>query len=233
MISLQNIHKSYGTKRVLRGVNLDVARGRSCVVIGGSGSGKSVLLRCILGLNVPDQGTITIDGQQKMPMDRFGMLFQGAALFDSLPVWQNIAFRPLQNGMPHNAARSLARAKLDRVGLSPDTADLYPAELSGGMAKRAGLARAIATDPDIIFFDEPTTGLDPVRAATINALIRDVVSDMGATTITITHDMTTVHHVADTVAMLKDGVIHWHGTRSELASCADPDVIQFINGNPA
>ena len=232
MIQLRNIHKGFGTP-VLRGVTLDVAQGQSCVVIGGSGSGKSVLLKCILGLEIPDKGRVTIDGQPKMPMDRFGMLFQGAALFDSLPVWQNVAFRPLQTGMDRNAARNLAIAKLDRVGLTADVADMFPAELSGGMAKRAGLARAIATNPDIIFFDEPTTGLDPIRAATINSLIRDVVTDMGATTITITHDMTTVYRVADAVAMLKDGVIHWQGAPSDLANCTNPDVIQFINGNPA
>jgi len=230
MIQLRSITKSFGKTHVLHRVDLDVAQGESCVIIGGSGSGKSVLLKCILGLEAPDTGAITIDGQPAMPMHRFGMLFQGAALFDSMPVWRNVAFRALQDGASPNDARALAIATLDRVGLPSDTADLYPAALSGGMAKRVGLARAIAHDPDIIFFDEPTTGLDPIRAATINTLIRDVVTDMGATTITITHDMTTVHAVADQVAMLKDGVIHWQGTPSALAQATDPDVQHFITG---
>ena len=231
MIDIRDLHKRYNAP-VLQGVNLTVTKGTSCVIIGGSGSGKSVLLKCILGLEKPDCGTVLIDGQSQMPMERFGMLFQGGALFDSLPIWRNVAFRPLQAGMSLKDARRLAISKLDRVGLPADVADLVPAELSGGMAKRASLARAIATDPDIIFFDEPTTGLDPIRAAKINALIREVVTDIGATTITITHDMTTVRAVADQVAMLKEGVIHWQGTPDDIDRCTDKDVMQFINGKP-
>jgi len=233
MITLTNIHKSFDQVPVLQGVSLHVARGESCVIIGGSGSGKSVLLKCILGLETPDSGAISIDGHPNMPMDRFGMLFQGAALFDSLTVWENVSFVALQNGQDRSGARKAAIATLDRVGLSEKTADLYPAALSGGMAKRAGLARAIATNPDIIFFDEPTTGLDPIRAATINTLIRDIVTEMGATTVTITHDMTTVAQVADRVAMLKDGDIHWQGTKAELDASRDIDVVQFTKGRPA
>ncbi|SDJ50474.1 ABC transporter ATP-binding protein [Aliiruegeria lutimaris] len=238
MIQLDNVHKAFGEKRVLRGVTLEVPRGESMVIIGGSGTGKSVALKCILGLVRPDSGTITLDGQ---PVDkgdrddflaRFGMLFQGAALFDSLTVWQNVAFRLLRGNqkLPKTQAREIAIEKLRRVGLTPETADLYPAELSGGMQKRVGLARAIAADPEVIFFDEPTTGLDPIMAGVINELIREIVVEMGATAMTITHDMTSVRAIADDVAMLHDGVIKWTGTVVEIDSCADPYVQQFIHG---
>jgi phospholipid/cholesterol/gamma-HCH transport system ATP-binding protein len=242
MIALADVHKAFGPKRVLRGVTLDVPRGESCVVIGGSGSGKSVLLKCILGLIPIDAGTIAVDGTPLGPrqgkrdrdafLPRFGMLFQGAALFDSLPVWQNVAFRFLRGPLrrPRAEARALAIEKLARVGLAAETADLYPAELSGGMQKRAGLARAIAADPEIIFFDEPTTGLDPIMAGVINALIREIVTEAGATAITITHDMTSVRAIADSVAMLNDGVIRWHGPVGDMETAADPYLQQFIHG---
>ena len=199
---------------MLRGVSLAVMPGESLVIIGGSGTGKSVTLKCILGILTHDNGEILIDGQPLARIDRraflrhFGMLFQGAALFDSLTVWQNVAFRLIharRDPLGKQAARDLAIAKLARVGLGPDTADLYPAELSGGMQKRVGLARAIATDPEVIFFDEPTAGLDPILAHVINDLIRELVREIGATAITITHDMTTVRTVADQVAMLDGG----------------------------
>ncbi|WP_372803648.1 ABC transporter ATP-binding protein [Paracoccus seriniphilus] len=216
MIALQGLHKSFGDKHVLTGINLTVAQGESLCVIGQSGTGKSVLLRCILGLERPDAGAILWRGQ---PLDAhrraafmrgFGMLFQGAALFDSLTVWQNVAFRLMQR-MPAQRAKAIAIEKLARVGLAADTADLMPAELSGGMAKRAGLARAIADDPEVIFFDEPTTGLDPIRARRINGLIRDIVRETGATAITITHDMDSVRTIADRVVLLQDGQIAWDG----------------------
>lgn len=239
MIRLDDVHKAFGDKQVLRGVTLEVPKGESMVIIGGSGTGKSVTLKCILGLVHPDRGTITLDGQ---PVDkgdrdaflaRFGMLFQGAALFDSLPVWQNVAFRLLRGRqkLPKAEAREIAIEKLRRVGLVPETADLFPAELSGGMQKRVGLARAIAADPEVIFFDEPTTGLDPIMAGVINELIREIVVEMGATAMTITHDMTSVRAIADDVAMLHDGVIQWCGTVAEMDNCADPYVQQFIHGS--
>ncbi|MFV0336333.1 MAG: ABC transporter ATP-binding protein [Tropicimonas sp.] len=239
MIRLEDVHKSFGGKQVLRGVTLEVPRGESMVIIGGSGSGKSVTLKCILGLLPPDSGTITVDGRPAGDGDRdaflarFGMLFQGAALFDSLSVWQNVAFRLLRGSLrrPAAQAREIAIDKLRRVGLGPETADLYPAELSGGMQKRVGLARAIAADPQVIFFDEPTTGLDPIMAGVINALIREIVVEMGATAITITHDMTSARAIADNVAMLHDGVIKWCGTVGEMDTCPDPHVRQFINGH--
>lgn len=238
MIALDDVHKAFGANRVLRGVTLSVARGESLVVIGGSGSGKSVLLKCILGLVPPDAGRIAIDGQSVTgrPHDavlaRFGMLFQGGALFDSLKVWENVAFRLLRGPgrRPRAAARAVALTRLARVGLGPGTADLYPAELSGGMQKRVGLARAIAADPAIIFFDEPTTGLDPIMAGVINALIREIVTEMGATAITITHDMTSVRAIADRVAMLHDGVIRWQGPAAAMDAAADPFLQQFIHG---
>ncbi|RYH10634.1 ABC transporter ATP-binding protein [Tropicimonas sp. IMCC6043] len=238
MIRLDNVHKSFGDNAVLRGVTLEVPKGESMVIIGGSGTGKSVMLKCILGLTRPDSGLITLDGQPVESGDhdaflaRFGMLFQGAALFDSLPVWQNVAFRLLRGRLkrPKAEAREIAIEKLRRVGLGSKVADLFPAELSGGMQKRVGLARAIAAEPEIIFFDEPTTGLDPIMAGVINDLIREIVVEMGATAMTITHDMTSVRAIADDVAMLHDGVIQWSGPVADMDGCADPYVQQFIHG---
>lgn len=238
MIRLDNVHKSFGSNKVLRGVTLDVPRGESMVIIGGSGTGKSVLLKTILGLVKPDSGSITVDGEDVTRADRdeflshFGMLFQGGALFDSLTVWENVAFRLLRGSLkrPKAEAREIAIEKLRRVGLRAATADLYPAELSGGMQKRVGLARAIAAEPRIIFFDEPTTGLDPIMAGVINDLIREIVTEMGATAMTITHDMSSVRAIADRVAMLHDGIIQWTGPITELDGTSDPYVQQFIHG---
>jgi phospholipid/cholesterol/gamma-HCH transport system ATP-binding protein len=242
MITLNALEKSFGQNHVLRGVTLQVPKGSSMVIIGGSGTGKSVLLKCILGLVTPDRGTITVAGQDilraKGPkarsafLDRFGMLFQGGALFDSLPVWHNVAFRLLRGAqaMPAQTARALAVEKLRRVGLGPDVADRFPAELSGGMQKRVGLARAIATDPEIIFFDEPTAGLDPIMSGVINSLIREIVVEMGATAMTITHDMTSVRAIADDVAMLHDGTIKWCGPVAQIDHSGDAYLDQFIHG---
>ncbi|WP_417721915.1 ABC transporter ATP-binding protein [Salipiger sp.] len=238
MIALSRVRKSFGSNAVLRDVTLSVARGTSTVIIGGSGTGKSVMLKCILGLVAPDAGTITVDGRDVHEGDRdaflarFGMLFQGGALFDSLPVWQNVAFRLLRGPLkrPAAEARDIAVEKLRRVGLKPEVADRLPAELSGGMQKRVGLARAIAAEPEIIFFDEPTTGLDPIMAGVINDLIREIVTEMGATAMTITHDMSSVRAIADTVAMLHDGVIQWTGPIGEMDAAPDPYLQQFIHG---
>jgi phospholipid/cholesterol/gamma-HCH transport system ATP-binding protein len=243
MIRLSGVSKSFARKPVLRGLDLTVETGESLVVIGGSGTGKSVLLRCILGLETIDAGRIEIDGAEIAGpgfarggraafLARFGMLFQRAALFDSLPVWQNVAFRLLRgpDRRPRAEARRVALEKLARVGLGPDTADLFPAELSGGMQKRVGLARAIATDPAVIFFDEPTTGLDPIMAGVINELIRDIVAETGATALTITHDLSSVRAIASRVAMLHDGRIRWHGPVAEMDDAPDPYLQQFIHG---
>ncbi|MEO0654762.1 MAG: ATP-binding cassette domain-containing protein [Pseudomonadota bacterium] len=238
MIEMKDVHKAFGPKQILRGLNLKVDTGESLVIIGGSGTGKSVTLKCILGLLQPDSGTILLDGLdvQKVERDpflaKFGMLFQGGALFDSLSVWQNVAFRLLRGSLkrPKEEAREIAIEKLRRVGLTPDVADQFPAELSGGMQKRVGLARAIAAEPDVIFFDEPTTGLDPIMAGVINDLIREIVVEMGATAMTITHDMTSVRAIADQVAMLHDGKIRWTGPIGDMDGCGDPYVDQFIHG---
>ena len=241
-IEMQGVVKSFGTKHVLRGVDLSVEKGQSTVIIGGSGTGKSVTLKCILGIIEADAGKIAVDGQdvthargrtRETQLDKFGMLFQGGALFDSLLVWQNVAFRLLHNRrMAREQAREIAIEKLRRVGLTAETADLYPAELSGGMQKRVGLARAIAAEPEIIFFDEPTTGLDPIMADVINDLIREIVVEMGATAMTITHDMSSVRKIADRVAMLHDGVIQWEGPVSEIDTTDNAHVHQFVNGLP-
>ncbi|NDI04380.1 MAG: ATP-binding cassette domain-containing protein [Rhodobacteraceae bacterium] len=238
MIELRGLHKSFGQNNVLAGVDLSIERGKSMVIIGGSGTGKSVLLKSILGLITPDQGQILVDGQDVTQAERdaflarFGMLFQGGALFDSLPVWQNIAFRLMRGSLkrPKDEARDIAIEKLRRVGLKSDVADRFPAELSGGMQKRVSLARAIAAEPEIIFFDEPTTGLDPIMSGVINDLIREIVVDMGATAMTITHDMTSVRTIADDIAMLHAGRIQWTGPVGDMDQSGDRYIDQFING---
>ncbi len=240
MIRMRGVEKRFGEKVVLDGIDLEVGRGESLVVIGGSGTGKSVCLKCILGLLTPEAGSIAIDGDEVLGMSthareavnrRIGMLFQGAALFDSLRVWQNVAFALMQqDGMRRAEARDRAVAKLASVGLGADVADLWPSELSGGMQKRVALARAVATDPDIIFFDEPTTGLDPIMADVINELIRDSVSTLGATALSITHDMASARKIADRIAMIYQGRIIWSGPATSIDACDDPYVDQFVHG---
>ncbi|MEQ8708076.1 MAG: ATP-binding cassette domain-containing protein [Rhodospirillales bacterium] len=240
-IDIRGLHKSFGPKKVLRGVNLSVSSGESVAIIGGSGSGKSVTLKCLLRLLQADQGEILIDGEDittatgaahDAMMSRIGVLFQGAALFDSLPVWENVAFGLIaEKGMQRKAARELAIEKMALVGLSPDLADRSPAEMSGGMQKRAGLARAIATEPEILLFDEPTTGLDPLMADVINDLIADCVIDLGITALTITHDLRSAAAIADRVAMLYEGEITWSGPVGDLRQSGNPVMDQFIRGD--
>jgi len=239
-IVIKDLHKAFGRKKVLQGLNLEIGQGESVVVIGGSGTGKSVLLKCILGLLRPDSGEIFVDGQPTTRMGgsdrarmlaKFGMLFQGAALFDSLPVWQNVSFGLIQGqGMKLVEAKKLAVDTLSKVGLGADVADLYPAELSGGMQKRVGLARAIASKPEIIFFDEPTTGLDPIMSDVINQLIAERVRDLGATALSITHDMASARKIADRIVMLYQGKIIWEGQTAEIDHSGNAFVDQFING---
>ncbi|MET0483558.1 MAG: ATP-binding cassette domain-containing protein [Aestuariivirgaceae bacterium] len=240
-IELTDVRKAFGAKSVLNGVDIAVPRGQSLVVIGGSGTGKSVMLKCILGIVRPDSGSIKIGGeevvgvsgsQRDKVLSRFGMLFQGAALFDSLPVWQNVAFGLIQGKkMPRREAKEIAITKLGQVGLGAEVGELFPAELSGGMQKRVGLARAIAADPEIIFFDEPTTGLDPIMADVINDLIVDCVKRLGATTISITHDMASARKIADDIAMIYKGRIIWQGKAADVDDSGNPYVEQFIHGS--
>jgi phospholipid/cholesterol/gamma-HCH transport system ATP-binding protein len=239
-IILKDLHKSFGSKHVLNGLNLEVAKGRSLVVIGGSGTGKSVMLKCILGILTPDSGEIRVGGENVLGLRgeardnylaRFGMLFQGSALFDSLTVWENVAFGLIQGrGMARATAKEKAYEKLGHVGLNADVGALYPAELSGGMQKRVALARAIAADPEIIFFDEPTTGLDPIMADVINNLIVDCVKRLGATTISITHDMASARKIADDIAMIHKGQIIWRGEANQVNRSDNAFVDQFIHG---
>jgi phospholipid/cholesterol/gamma-HCH transport system ATP-binding protein len=239
-ISLRGVTKAFGPKKVLQGIDLDVASGESMVVIGGSGSGKSVLLKCILGLMRPDHGSIRIDGEETTEltdsgrsrvMRKFGMLFQGGALFDSLRVWENVAFGPIQSdGMAPDEAREVAVAKLGAVGLGPEIGELFPSELSGGMQKRVALARAIAREPEIIFFDEPTTGLDPIMADVINDLIVKCVSDLGATAISITHDMASARKIGHRIGMIFDGRLIWQGPVADIDRSGNAHVDQFIHG---
>ena len=237
---IKNLVKSFGTKEVLRGIDLEVNQGESVVILGGSGSGKSVLIKIIATLIHPTSGSIEIDGAEVSNiaakdrdklMEKFGFLFQGGALFDSLSVWENVAFRLLYHKkMNKKDAKEIAIQKLKLVGLSEKTADLFPSELSGGMQKRASLARAIASNPEIIFFDEPTTGLDPIMADVINDLIIDNSKKLGATTITITHDMNSARKIADKVAMLYEGRIIWFGDVKDMYSSGNAYLDQFIHG---
>jgi phospholipid/cholesterol/gamma-HCH transport system ATP-binding protein len=239
-IELRGVKKRFGSKVVLDGIDLTLESGSSLVVIGGSGTGKSVTIKCVLGILRPDSGEILVDGKdvtrlrgsaREEVLRKFGMLFQSSALFDSLAVWENVAFGLIQGrGMPRKQAREIAIQKLAKVGLAPEVANLSPAELSGGMQKRVGLARAIAADPEIIFFDEPTTGLDPIMADIINNLIVDTVKDVGATTLSITHDMVSARKIADRIAMLYKGKIIWHGPTKDIDSSGNQFVDQFIHG---
>jgi len=239
-IELKGVYKAFGPKKVLNGLDLTVDPGKSLVVIGGSGTGKSVMLKCILGLLTPDKGSIKVDGQETVGMgaharekllNKFGMLFQGAALFDSLPVWENVGFGLIQSKrMNRKKAKDVAIENLRKVGLPADVGELFPAELSGGMQKRVGLARAIASQPEIIFFDEPTTGLDPIMADVINELIVERVKDLGATTLSITHDMASARKIADEIAMIHKGQIIWRGPASQIDSAGNAMVDQFVHG---
>jgi phospholipid/cholesterol/gamma-HCH transport system ATP-binding protein len=239
-ITVRGLSKSFDRKPVINDLELDCRSGESLVIIGGSGTGKSVLIKCILGLLHPEAGSIRIDGEETVGLGRvarerllqkFGMLFQGGALFDSLSVWENVAFG-LINGrsVDRQAAKEIALAKLGAVGLGPEASLLRPAELSGGMQKRVALARAIAAEPQIIFFDEPTTGLDPIMADIINDLIVKCVREVGATAVSITHDMVSARKIADRIAMLYGGRIIWSGPTSEIENSGNPYVDQFIHG---
>lgn len=239
-LELRGVKKSFGRKVVLDGIDLSLDAGKSLVVIGGSGTGKSVMIKSVLGILRPDAGEIYVDGQnvtrlsgraRERYLRKFGMLFQNAALFDSLTVWENVAFGLIQgHGMRRAKAKQIAIEKLAKVGLGEEVANLSPAELSGGMQKRVGLARAIAAEPEIIFFDEPTTGLDPIMADVINDLIVSTVKDLGVTALSITHDMVSARKISDRIAMIYKGKIIWDGPTAEIDHCGNPYVDQFIHG---
>ena len=240
-LELKDVTKSFGRNHVLRGVNISIEKGKSLVIIGGSGTGKSVTIKCVLGLLHPDKGSIKVDGVETAGitgkprddlMKKFGMLFQGGALFDSLPIWENVGFGLMQGkGVSKEEARVVAIEKLRAVGLAPRVADMLPAELSGGMQKRVGLARAIAANPEIIFFDEPTTGLDPIMADVINDLIVETSKGLGATTLSITHDMASARKIADNIAMIYKGQIIWQGDAKDIDHSGNEYVDQFIKGS--
>jgi phospholipid/cholesterol/gamma-HCH transport system ATP-binding protein len=229
---------------VLDGLDLSVAAGRSLVIIGGSGQGKSVTIKVAMGLVRPDAGQVLVDGENLIGsglggsgaarrglFERIGVLFQGAALFDSLSVWENVAFRLINaDGVPRKEAKARAIEALGRVHLGAHVADSYPSELSGGMQKRVGLARAVVANPEIIFFDEPTTGLDPITSAAINELIVDQVKGLGCTAVSITHDLASARTIGDEIAMLHAGKIVWRGAPAELDSTDNPYVRQFVDG---
>jgi phospholipid/cholesterol/gamma-HCH transport system ATP-binding protein len=239
-VELRGVKKRFGSKIVLDGLDLAIPRGESLVVIGGSGTGKSVMIKCVLGILRPEGGEIFVDGNEVTHLSgrrrdtvlrQFGMLFQGSALFDSLPVWENVAFGLIQGrGIPRSQAKEIAIEKLAKVGLGPEVGELWPAELSGGMQKRVGLARAIAAEPEIIFFDEPTTGLDPIMADVINDLIVSTVKDLGVTTLSITHDIASARKIASRIAMLYKGKIIWQGPTADIDTSGDPYLDQFIHG---
>lgn len=240
ILRMIDVHKSFGPKKVLTGVSIDVQRGQSLVILGGSGSGKSVMLKNALGLMTPEQGVIEFDSEdvtrdqgktREAMRSRIGMLFQSGALFDSLTVWENVSFRLIQaERVKRREARERAIETLRKVRLGTDVADLYPAELSGGMQKRVGLARAIISKPDLIFFDEPTTGLDPITADAINDLIIEQVKALGAATVSITHDMASARKIADDIAMLYEGEIIWRGPASQIDASGNDYVDQFVHG---
>jgi phospholipid/cholesterol/gamma-HCH transport system ATP-binding protein len=236
----RGVYKAFDGKKVLQGLDLSVEPGRSLVIIGGSGQGKSVAIKIAAGLMQADAGRILIDGREVSGLkenerrklaSRFGMLFQAGALFDSLTVWENVAFRLINaDKVPRKEARKRAVEALARVRLGPQVADLYPSELSGGMQKRVALARAVVANPEIIFFDEPTTGLDPITGRAINALILEQVKNLGCTAVTITHDLDSARTVGDEIAMIHDGVIVWRGPAAEIDRSGNPYVEQFVQG---
>jgi phospholipid/cholesterol/gamma-HCH transport system ATP-binding protein len=239
-IRIRGLRKAFGNNLVLDGLDLDVAEGHSQVVIGASGSGKSVLLKCILGLLRPDEGTIEIDGRDVVGLGgraldevraKFGMLFQSAALFDSLNLWENVAFGLVQGkGLSRRKAREIAMERLAEVGIGEELSTLYPAEISGGMRKQVGLARAIATEPEILFFDEPTTGLDPIMGDLIDKLIRKCTRELGATGLSITHDMASARRISDRMALIYRGKVIWNGPTAEMDTSGNAFVEQFIEG---
>lgn len=239
-LHVEGLCKQFDQQVVLKNISLTLPKGRSLGIIGGSGTGKSVLIKCILNLITPDAGHIDVNGhrmddlsvtQRHLVYDHIGMLFQGGALFDSMTVFQNIAFALRRHKLPASALKDRVMEALDSVNLLPETGSKYPAHLSGGMQKRVALARAIVAKPILLFFDEPTAGLDPITSQTINVLIKKCVQDLGASALTITHDMHSLRHIADTVGLLHQGCLIWQGQVDTLDTTDNPYVVQFVQGN--
>ena len=240
-IEMQNVTKAFGDNQVLRDVSLSVDAEESLAIIGTSGCGKSVTLKCLLGLLRADSGSIRVDGKELIHATRadfesvrrrFGMTFQFGALFDSLPIWENVTFRLRQRQrLSKTESRDIAAETITQLGLAAHVIDQYPAELSGGMQKRVALARAIADKPEVLLFDEPTSGLDPITGGVIDRLIIDSVRRLGATAITISHDMASVRRIADKVAMVHNGTIIWCGPASEMDDTGIAEVDQFVHGH--
>ena len=239
MIEIKNLNKRFQDNNVLKDLSINIKTGESAVIIGQSGTGKSVMLKCLLGLIIPDSGFIKINNIEIYDKNlryinknnsKIGMLFQGGALFDSLPVWKNISFTDLQKKISEKICRIKSEETLEKVGLRSEVLDLFPSELSGGMQKRVALARAIFPEPDIIFFDEPTTGLDPITADVINNLILERVKELGATALTITHDMASARTIASKIYMLHEGNIIWDGDVNELETTDNKFILQFTKG---
>ena len=239
MIEIKNLNKKFQDNNVLKNLNIKIKKGESAVIIGQSGTGKSVMLKCLLGLINPDKGSIRINNKEIYDKNlkyinknntKIGMLFQGGALFDSLPIWKNVSFTALQEKVSEKKCKIKSEQTLEKVGLGPEVLNLFPSELSGGMQKRVALARAIFPEPDIIFFDEPTTGLDPITADVINNLILDRVKELGATALTITHDMASARTIANKIYMLHEGNIIWDGNVNELETTDNKFILQFIKG---
>lgn len=238
-IALSKLHKSFGKRTILNGLDLEIYDKESLVMIGPSGVGKSVLLKCLLGLLPLDKGSVIVDEEETIHLSgkardtflkKFAIVFQGGALFDSLTVWENVAFGLIKGqGVSARTAKKKALEKLDLVGMMSSVGEQRPNELSGGMQKRVAIARAIIMEPEVLLFDEPTAGLDPITADLINQLIRRCHNDLDITTFTITHDMSTVHTVADRVGMLNDGKIIWKGNLKEMRYAENHFVQKFIH----
>jgi len=239
MIQVVDLHKTFGAQKVLTGINVTIPEGSTCVILGGSGSGKTVLMKHMIGLLKPDSGQVVVDGEDLVPLGdaqleqvrrKFGMVFQAAALFDSMTVFENVAFplREHRGSMPEEQLRELVRAKLKLMGMTPSVENKFPADLSGGMRKRVGLARAVVMDPKIVLYDEPTTGLDPITTDYVDEMILAAQRELKVTSVVISHDISSAFNVADYIAFLSKGLIVEFGPPEQLRASEHPAVKLFL-----